>query len=217
MSHELRKPLNAVTGFSQLIIDQIIGSVDPHYIDYAKAIHSSGMHLPELVNDLLDVSSIESGALILNDDDVDLVELAKTCERMLRPRAQKAELLVSLDTSGGPLHIRGDDRRLKQILINLANNSIKFTKPGGIVIMRTYQDPEGRAVIEVKDDDIGISVEDQKSIIDTFIRVDSAFVNEKEETGLGLPLIHALAELNNATVKLESEAGVGTKIAVILP
>ena len=217
MSHELRTPLNAIIGFSQLIKDQIIGSADPHYIDYANAIHSSGMHLLELVNDLLDVSSIESGALMLNDDDVDLVELAKTCERMLRPRAQKAELLVSVDTSGGPLHIRGDDRRLKQILINLANNSIKFTKPGGHVIMRAYQDQEGRAVIEVEDDGIGISAEDQKTVFDPFIRVDSAFVSEKEGTGLGLPLVHALAELHNATVKLESEAGVGTKIAVIFP
>ena len=175
------------------------------------------MHLLELVNDLLDVSSIESIALILNDDDVDLVELAKTCERMLRPRAQKAELLASVDTSGGPLHIRGDDRRLKQILINFANNSIKFTKAGGHVIMRAYQDQEGRAVIEVEDDDIDISTEDQKTIFNTFIRDDSAFVNEKEGTGLGLPLIHALAEWLNANVKLDSEAGVGTKIAVILP
>ena len=217
MSHELRTPLNAIIGFSQLIKDQIIGSVDPHYIDYASAIHSSGMHLLELVNDLLDVSSIESGALILNDDDVDLLELAKTCERMLRPRAQKAELLVSVDTSGGPLHIRGDDRRLKQIFINLANNSIKFTKPGGHVIMRAYQDQEGRAVIEVEDDGIGISAEDQKTIFDPFIRVDSAFVSEKEGTGLGLPLVHALAELHSGSIKLESEVGVGTKIAVILP
>ncbi len=217
MSHELRTPLNAIIGFSQLIKDQIIGTVDPHYIDYASAIHSSGMHLLELVNDLLDVSSIESGALILNDDDVDLVDLAKTCERMLRPRAQKAELLVSVDTSGGPIHARGDDRRLKQIFINLANNSIKFTKPGGHVIMRAYKDEEGRAVIEVEDNGIGISEKDQKSVFDPFIRVDSAFVAEREGTGLGLPLVHALAELHSGSVKMQSEVGVGTRIAVVLP
>lgn len=217
MSHELRTPLNAIIGFSQLIKDQIIGTVDPHYVDYASAIHSSGMHLLELVNDLLDVSSIESGALVLNDDDVDLVELAKTCERMLRPRAQKAELLVSVDASSGPLHVRGDDRRLKQIFINLANNSIKFTKPGGHVIMRAYKDEEGHAVIEVEDNGIGISEKDQKTVFDPFIRVDSAFVTEKEGTGLGLPLVHALAELHNGSVKLQSEVGVGTKIAIILP
>lgn len=217
MSHELRTPLNAIIGFSQLIKDQIIGSVDPHYVDYAGAIHSSGMHLLELVNDLLDVSSIESGAMVLNDEDVDLAELAKVCERMLRQRAQKSELLVSVDTTSNGIKVRGDERRLKQIFINLANNSIKFTKPGGHVIMRTYIDEQNRAILEVEDTGIGIPEKDQKAVFDPFMRVDSALVSEKEGTGLGLPLVHALAELHGGSVNLQSEVGVGTKISVILP
>ena len=217
MSHELRTPLNAIIGFSQLIKDQIIGSVDPHYVDYAGAIHSSGMHLLELVNDLLDVSSIESGAMILNEEDVDLTDLAKICERMLRQRAQKAELLVSVDAKNEEIKVRGDERRLKQIFINLANNSIKFTKPGGHVIMRTYIDEQNRAVLEVEDTGIGIPEKDLKAVFDPFMRVDSALVSEKEGTGLGLPLVHALTELHGGTINLQSEVGSGTKISVILP
>ncbi len=217
MSHELRTPLNAIIGFSQLIKDQILGAIDSHYIDYAGAIHTSGMHLLELVNDLLDVASIENGALALSDDNVNLVEMAKMCERMLRPRAQKAELLISVQATGEGLHVRGDERRLKQIFINLANNAVKFTKPGGHVILRVYLDDTGRAVMEVEDNGIGISENDQKAVFDPFTRADTAFVSEREGTGLGLPLVHALTELHDGTITLESEIDKGTKISVYLP
>ncbi len=217
MSHELRTPLNAIIGFSQLIRDKIMGDLNPHYVDYAGSIHASGMHLLEVVNDLLDVASIESGAMVLNEDDVEMAVVIRSCERMLRARAQKAELLISVDMAERGLMVRADSRRLKQILINLVNNSIKFTRPGGHIIVRSYRNDDGDPVLEVEDTGIGISADDQKVIFDAFIRVDSAFVSEREGTGLGLPLVHALTELHGGRIDLESAIGKGTKIAVILP
>jgi len=217
MSHELRTPLNAIIGFSQLIRDKIMGDLNAHYVDYAGSIHASGIHLLEVVNDLLDVASIESGAMVLNEDEVELAVVIRSCERMLRTRAQKAELLISVDVAAPDIAVRGDPRRLKQILINLVNNSIKFTRPGGHIIVRAYVNGDGAPVLEVEDSGIGISKEDQQVIFDAFIRVDSAFVSDREGTGLGLPLVHALTDLHGGHIKLESEVGQGTKIAVILP
>jgi signal transduction histidine kinase len=175
------------------------------------------MHLLSVVNDLLDVASIESGALSLNEDEIEIGDVIRSCERMLRPRAQKAELLISVVVPAQGLVIRGDARRLKQILINLVNNAIKFTKVGGHVIVRAYCNEQGQPVLEVEDTGIGISEQDQKVIFEAFVRVNSAFVAQREGTGLGLPLVHALTTLHGGEIHLESEFGVGTKIAVILP
>ena len=217
MSHELRTPLNAIIGFSQLIRDKIMGDINPNYVDYAGSIHASGLHLLDVVNDLLDVASIESGNLTLNEDDVEIADIIRSCERMLRARAQKAELLISVDVEAGPFQLRGDARRLKQILINLINNSIKFSRSGGHIVVKAFLNPDGAPVLSVKDSGIGISPEDQKVIFDAFTRVDSSFVTEREGTGLGLPLVNALTELHGGRVELESAVGVGTKISVILP
>ncbi|MGJ3258153.1 MAG: PAS domain S-box protein [Rhodospirillales bacterium] len=217
MSHELRTPLNAIIGFSQLIRDKIMGDLNPHYVDYAGSIHSSGMHLLDVVNDLLDIASIESGNMLLNDDEVDITDIIRSCERMLRTRAQKAELLISVDILDGPLRVRGDPRRLKQILINLMNNSIKFTRPGGHIVVTAFVNVDGEPELSVRDSGIGISPEDQQVIFDAFTRVDSSFVTEREGTGLGLPLVKALTDLHGGRVELESAVGAGTKISVILP
>lgn len=217
MSHELRTPLNAIIGFSQLIRDKIMGDINPNYVDYAGSIHASGLHLLDVVNDLLDIASIESGNLTLNEDDIEITDIIRSCERMLRARAQKAELLISVDIEEGSFKIQGDARRLKQILINLINNSIKFTRSGGHIIVKAFINQDGEPVLSVKDSGIGISPEDQKVIFDAFTRGDSPFVAEREGTGLGLPLVNALTELHGGRVELESALGAGTKIAVILP
>lgn len=217
MSHELRTPLNAIIGFSQLIRDKIMGDLDAHYVDYAGSIHASGMHLLEVVNDLLDVASIESGAITLNNEEVEIALIIRSCERMLRTRAQKAELLISVNISDPGVTVRGDARRLKQILINLVNNAIKFTRPGGHVVVHAYLSDANEVVLEVEDSGIGISKADQDVIFDAFTRVNSSFVSEREGTGLGLPLVHALTEMHGGRITLDSEPGRGTKIAVILP
>ena len=217
MSHELRTPLNAVIGFSQLIREQVMGDVSPQYVDYAASIHTSGQHLLELVNDLLDVASIESGSMVLHEEPVDLSEIARTCERMLRGHALRASLLISIERPDTPVMVIADARRLKQVFINLVGNSIKFTEQGGSVIIRVEALDDGRARMSVVDNGIGIQKEHQKSVFDAFFRVDSSFVSKREGTGLGLPLVRALADLHQAEIGLESDIGVGTTISLTFP
>jgi len=165
MSHELRTPLNAVIGFSQLIREQVMGDVSPQYVDYAASIHTSGQHLLELVNDLLDVASIESGSMVLHEEPVDLSEIARTCERMLRGHALRASLLISIERPDTPVMVIADARRLKQVFINLVGNSIKFTEQGGSVIIRVEALDDGRARMSVVDNGIGIQKEHVRRIL----------------------------------------------------
>lgn len=217
MSHEFRTPLNAIIGFSQMIKDQMMGETLPQYVEYAGAINSSGVHLLDVVNDLLDVASIESGTLTISEDDVDLIDACKTCERMLRHRAHKSQIVVSLKIPDTPILFRGDLRRLKQILINLVGNAIKFTGPNGRVTVTAGVDDEGRARLSVSDTGIGISEEHQSHVFNPFYRVDTHYVSQREGTGLGLPLVKTLADLHGAAIEMESELGVGTRIGIIFP
>lgn len=217
MSHELRTPLNAIIGFSQLIRDEIMGEISAQYIDYAGSIHTSGQHLLEVVNDLLDVASIEAGSMVLHEESVDLSEIARTCERMLRGRALRAGLLISVDRPTVPLCVTADARRLKQVFINLVGNAIKFTEQGGSVTIRIERLDDGRARMSVIDTGIGIPKELQKHVFDAFFRVDSSFVSKREGTGLGLPLVRALADLHQAEIGLESDAGRGTTVSLTFP
>lgn len=217
MSHEFRTPLNAIIGFSQMIKDQMMGEALPQYVDYAGAINSSGIHLLDVVNDLLDVASIESGTLTISEDIVDLVDACKSCERMLRHRAQKSQIIVSLHVPDAPIPFRGDLRRLKQILINLVGNAIKFTDPDGRVTVMASVDEEGCTRLRVSDTGIGISKEHLSNVFNPFYRVDTHYVSQREGTGLGLPLVKALADLHGATIKINSELNVGTQIELVFP
>lgn len=217
MSHEFRTPLNAIIGFSQMIKDQMMGEVMPQYVEYAGAINSSGVHLLDVVNDLLDVASIESGTLTISEDIVDLVDACRACERMLRHRAQKSQVIVSLNVPDTPILFRGDLRRLKQILINLVGNAIKFTDPDGRVTVMACVDDSGQAKLLVSDTGIGISKEHLSNVFNPFYRVDTHYVSQREGTGLGLPLVKALADLHGASIKINSELNVGTRIELEFP
>lgn len=217
MSHEFRTPLNAIIGFSQMIKDQMIGETLPQYVEYAGAINSSGVHLLDVVNDLLDVASIESGTLTISEEVVDLVDACRACERMLRHRAHKSQIVVSLDVPDKPIPFRGDLRRLKQILINLVGNAIKFTDPNGRVTVSAIIDEEGAARLSVADTGIGISEEHLTHVFNPFFRVDTHYVSQREGTGLGLPLVKALADLHGATIQVNSKVDVGTRIELIFP
>jgi len=217
MSHEFRTPLNAIIGFSQMIKDQMMGEALPQYVEYAGAINSSGVHLLDVVNDLLDVASIESGTLTISEEIVDLVDACKACERMLRHRAHKSQVIVSLQVPDKPIRFKGDLRRLKQILINLVGNAIKFTDPDGRVTLSAEVDEKGRARLVVTDTGIGIPKEHLSHIFNPFYRVDTHYISQREGTGLGLPLVKTLADLHGAAIEIESEPGVGTRMFVIFP
>ncbi len=217
MSHELRTPLNAIIGFSQLIRDAMVGPLLDRYTEYAGSINSSGEHLLELINDLLDVAAIEAGEIRLSEEFVDLGEAIESCARMLRGRAHRAGLTFAVEVPDDAPCVRGDGRRIKQILINVMGNAVKFTPAGGNVSVRLTSGPAGGAMVEIADTGIGIAASEMTRVFDPFARVDHIYVSRVEGTGLGLPLVKSLANLMEIGIDLQSTPNVGTTMRLMFP
>ncbi len=218
MSRELRTPLNAVIGFSEVMMAEVFGPVgNPHYTGYVKNINDSGRHLPEVINDILDVSKIESGGLPLNEEPLAVPRLVEASLRLIRERAAAAglTLLVNVEPSLPPL--RADQRRIKQVLLNLLSNAIKFTAAGGAVTVAAERLADGRLCLSVADTGIGMRAEDIPKAMAAFGQIDSALARKHEGTGLGLPLTRSLVELHGGTLELVSTLGEGTMVSVLLP
>ncbi len=218
MSHELRSPLNAVIGFAEIMKDELFGALgNGQYREYAYDIWSSGRHLLDLINDILDLSKIEAGKLELVESRFDLGQTIDTCIRLVAGRAQKHEVSVRPTLSGNGITLWADERKLKQVLINLLTNAIKFTKPGGRVTVAVTRQPDGRIKIAVADTGIGIDAADIPKALAAFGQVESTLSRKQEGTGLGLPLSKALAELHGGSLEIVSEVGAGTTVSVVLP
>ncbi len=219
MSHELRTPLNAIIGFSEIIGSESFGPVgNPKYRDYAQDISESGKHLLALINDILDLSKIESGRMELAEEDVDVADTIRSCLRMMGDRARNGELNLTaeIDETANSL-LRADSRMLKQILFNMLSNAIKFTPPGGKVTIRAWHNRHSGYVIQVEDSGIGMALNDIPKALSRFGQIDSALGRKYEGTGLGLPLTKSLAELHGGSLDLQSEAGAGTTVTVRFP
>ncbi len=219
MSHELRTPLNAIIGFSELIGNESFGPVgDPKYRDYAQDISESGKHLLALINDILDLSKIESGRLELEEENVDVADTIRSCLRLMAERARSGglELATEIDETTYSL-LRADPRMLKQILFNMLSNAIKFTPPGGKVTVRAWHNRHSGYIIQVVDDGIGMALDDIPKALSRFGQIDSTLGRKYEGTGLGLPLTKSLAELHGGSLDLQSEAGAGTTVTVRFP
>jgi PAS domain S-box-containing protein len=223
MSHELRTPLNGVIGFAELMAYETFGPLgDPRYGEYARDIVASGRHLLELINDILDFSKIDAGKLELQEEEIDLHATVAAAVRMLRPRAQEAALTLKLVNDLPPelSHLRADERRLKQIVLNLGANAVKFTPPGGrvAVTLAAAAAPDAAGVvIRVTDTGIGIAAADLPRVLEPFAQIDHGLNRRHEGTGLGLPLTRRLIELHGGVLRLESELGIGTAVTVWLP
>lgn len=219
ISHELRTPLNAIIGFSEIMKDEVLGAIgNQQYKNYVMDIHSQGVHLLSLINDILDFSKAEAGKLDLEMEELDLNKLVKTSMRTQEPRAQTAEVLLLEDLPSKHIVINSDAKRLKQILLNLMSNAVKFTPPGGSVKVSAWESvTDGNICIEVLDTGIGIAAKDISKALAPFGQVDSELSRRYEGTGLGLPLTKKFIELLGGTMNLESEVGKGTKITVVLP
>jgi signal transduction histidine kinase len=219
MSHELRTPLNAIIGFSDIMRSGIFGPLDERYRGYAQDIHDSGSHLLEIITDILDLSKIEAGHLALLEEEVDLAQVLEGCERLVRERADKGGVRLSIDVAGlASLPVLlGDQIKIKQILLNLLSNAVKFTRRGGRVDVSTRVEPMGELVIEVADTGIGMTEEQIGLALQPFRQVDSSMARRHEGTGLGLPLTKSLVELHEGTLVVESKFGVGTRILVKFP
>ncbi len=218
MSHELRSPLNSIIGFAETIKKESFGPVGlPQYVEYAGDILDSGLHLLDLINDILDVSVIETGNLQLDERLINIGSLLSTCSRLVQQRAKKAGLDLEIEMPTTHPSLYADERRLKQILINLLTNSIKFTPAGGTISLRAYLDTDGCYVFEVADTGIGIAEEEMEEVMAPFGQADSSLDRKYEGTGLGLPLVKSLTELHAGTMSIRSEVDLGTTARIRLP
>lgn len=218
ISHELRTPLNAIIGFSELMTREIRGPIGcDDYAEYACDIHNSGTHLLNLINDILDLSKIESGKFELYEEKVQLPGVIKGCVRMMRDRAKAARVVLKCTIDPELSTIWADERAMKQIIINLLSNAVKFSHANGEANLSAEKTEEGELCLLVSDSGIGIAPEDMGKVLEPFGQVASAFSRDSAGTGLGLPLVKALAELHGGRFVLESSPGRGTNARVYLP
>jgi signal transduction histidine kinase len=217
MSHELRSPLNAIIGFSELLHDAQLGPIDPHYAEYAGDILRSGRDLLATVNQILDLAKIEARQLNLNDEAISLPELTGACMAVVKERAVMAGLDLKLAIPPDIPVIQADEARLRQALVNLLSNAVKFTAPGGTITMAAARAPDGGLEISIADDGIGMSEADLAVAFTPFRQVDSKLSRRYEGAGLGLPLARALVESHGGTLTIESHPGRGTVARVRLP
>jgi PAS domain S-box-containing protein len=217
MSHELRTPLNAILGFADMIRSQIFGPNDPRYGEYARFICDSGNHLLNLVNDVLDMAKIDAGRLELAAGEVDLGALVVAQAQLMAPRARDRGIALDVEATPGMLSVRADEQRLRQIVLNLVSNAIKFTEAGGRVALRVAAAADGRASIVVADTGIGMSADEIELALQPFRQVETHMERRHEGTGLGLPITKNLVELHGGELRIESEKGRGTTVIVLLP
>ncbi|WP_456151166.1 ATP-binding protein [Aliterella atlantica] len=215
MSHELRTPLNAILGLSQLLEQEIFGEVNAKQKEYISCIHSSGEHLLALINDILDLSKVEAGREELTRVPLDVKELSDACLALVRDRAQAKGLQLIHQIDPQVDTCIGDERRVKQMLLNLLTNAVKFT-PAGTVSLRIQQVPQGIA-FTVSDTGIGIAPAQIKFLFQPFKQLDSRLNRQYEGTGLGLALTRKLAQLHGGDVTVQSTLGKGSQFTLFLP
>jgi signal transduction histidine kinase len=218
MSHELRTPLNAIIGFAEIIKSGVLGpdSVERNQ-EYAGDIYESGQHLLDLINDILDISKIELGSEQPKDVDIDVPVLIASILVLMKERGRKANVGIATDFQDQLPFLSADERKLKQILINLMSNSIKFTHPGGKVTLAVHCPSNEGFVFEVRDTGIGIAPEDLAKAMQPFGQIDSDLNRQYAGTGLGLPLAKELAEMHGGSLDVRSELGKGTTVTVRFP
>jgi signal transduction histidine kinase len=218
MSHELRTPLNAILGFSEMMAGEIFGPINnKRYSEYTHIILDAGRHLLSLVNDILDLSRIQLDARNMTPQTIDLDRVCKNCLAIVRERAQRGEIALRFQTLTKLPQIETDERRLKQILINLLTNAVKFTPPSGSVVLEAEGAADGGAVLRVRDTGIGMSPSEIESAGKPFWQAQTGLDRTYEGTGLGLALVRELLTAMNGSLSLTSEPGRGTLATVTLP
>lgn len=218
ISHEIRTPLNAILGFSEVMMGEQFGPIGgERYREYLRDIHASGEHLVSLINDLLDLSKIEAGKLDLVFASVNLNQLVQQCVALMQPQANQSRIIIrsSLSTSLPP--VVADARSVRQIVLNLLSNSIKFTGPGGQVIVSTALTDRAEAVLRVRDTGVGMTDKEIETAMEPFRQLATSTRWGSGGTGLGLPLTKALAEANRAAFAIKSARDAGTLVEITFP
>ncbi len=216
MSHELRTPLNAIIGFAEVMQDGLFGELPERYVGYAANIRESGLHLLELIGDLLDISKIEAGRFELDEQEIALDELLTESITAVMPQCEAKGHRFTRETETGDATLWADRRAVKQIVINLLSNAIKFTPDGGAVTLAC--DIRGEALeLSVSDTGVGIPPEDRERVFEPFTQSGNALTRAEGGTGIGLPLSRALAEIHGGRLVLEDRPGGGTRALLVLP
>jgi signal transduction histidine kinase len=217
MSHELRTPLNAIMGFADAMRVGLYGAHSHYkYAEYANDIYDSGEHLLDLITEILDLSAIEAGKMMLHKEEFRLNDAIGSCIRLVSKQAEKSN--IAIHHSAGPiLTVFADKRRIKEVILNLLSNSIKFTPENGTITLSTFSDPQGEIVITISDTGVGMDADGIATALTPFGQMDTPFHRQHEGTGLGLPLSKSLVELHGGSLAIESGLGIGTTITVRLP
>lgn len=218
MSHELRTPLNAILGFSEVMQSQLFGPIaNPQYRDYIGNIHDSGRHLLHLINEILDLSRIEAGRYELHEEPVMLSDVLEDCIRLLKLRAESKALTVEADVASGLPQVWADARAVRQIILNLMSNAIKFTPRSGRIVVSIANAEDGGQRMTVKDNGPGIPKEEIPKVLQAFGQGSLAHQTAEGGTGLGLPIVSSLIELHGGSFELQSELRKGTSAIVNFP
>jgi signal transduction histidine kinase len=215
MSHELRTPLNAIIGFSEVLAEGMFGEVNEKQTEYLRDILESGQHLLSLINDILDLAKIEAGRMELELTDFDLAQAISNALTLVRERAQRRGIALHQAADEQLGRIRGDERKIKQVLLNLLSNALKFTPEGGRVDVRAGI-VDGLAEISVTDTGVGIAPEDQEAVFEEFRQVGTSD-KKVEGTGLGLALSRKFIELHGGRIWVKSQVGMGSTFTFTLP
>ncbi len=214
VSHELRTPLSAIMGFSEILKDELFGPhADPHYKEYAADIHTSGGHLLQVINDILDLSKIEAGKFELHEQLCEPDALIHDVTRMMGERARNGGLALDLDLPSALPVLFADARAIKQMLVNLVSNAIKFTPSGGRVTIAAAVKHDGLD-IAVRDTGVGIAEPDMAKVLEPFGQIDGGAERDQPGTGLGVPLVRSLIDLHGGTFRIDSVVGRGTTVTL---
>jgi signal transduction histidine kinase len=215
MSHELRTPLNAILGYTELMADGAYGEPSEKMLGILKRLEANGRHLLGLINDVLDLSKIEAGQLVLELSDYSVQDIAQTVRSTLEPLAADKKLGFKVEVAAELPPGRGDGRRLTQVLINLVGNAIKFTDAGEVAIKAEANN--GAFYVSVRDTGPGISAADQTKLFQEFQQADNAITKKKGGTGLGLAISKRIIEMHGGKIWVESQVGQGSTFAFTLP
>ncbi|MBB3998202.1 sensor histidine kinase [Aureimonas pseudogalii] len=218
MSHELRTPLNAILGFSEVISNEILGPVgNATYKEYVDDIHTSGQHLLDLINEILDLSRVEAGRYTLNEEAVDLVSIARDSRHFVQMKADAKAITIVEKYEPGLPQLWGDPRSLRQVVLNLLSNAVKFTPERGQIVLRVGWTAGGGQYVSVRDNGPGIPADEIPIVLSSFGQGSSAIKSAEQGTGLGLPIVQALVKLHDGEFELHSKLRQGTEAIAIFP
>ncbi|MCF1741802.1 sensor histidine kinase [Paradevosia shaoguanensis] len=218
MSHELRTPLNAIIGFSEVLKSELLGPHGvPQYKEYAGDIHASGQHLLNLINELLDLSRIEAGKYDLNEEAVQLIDIAEDCRRMVEIRAKAKGIELNFTYDDNLPKLWGDERAIRQVMLNLLSNAVKFTPQSGKIALNVARSADGGQLISVRDNGPGIPQEEIETVLSSFGQGSLAQKTAEQGAGLGLPIVQRIMELHQGRFDLFSKLRFGTEVIATFP